>query len=73
MVSGVCVYVCGFSCVLFVLFVLLCSNMFVCFVWDALCDDVWFVLFCVCVIPLMCLRVVYVEFWVTLHGVLFVV
>ena len=72
MVSGVCV--CAFVRVhvLFVRFVLLCSNMFVCFVWDVLCDDVWFVVcVCVCVIRLMCLRVVSVEYCVMLYGVTF--
>ena len=34
-----CVCACVFSCVLFVRFAVLCSNMFVCFAWDVLHDD----------------------------------
>ena len=68
MVSGVCVRVCAFSCVVcavcFVVFE------YVCVVRDVLCDDVWFVCcVCVCVIRLMCLRVVSVEYCVMLYGV----
>ena len=43
MVSGVCVRMCVRSCVVFVRFVSLCLNMSM-FVWDVLCDNVWFVL-----------------------------
>ena len=41
--------VCAFvwCLVSFVRFVLLCSNLVVCFVWDVLCDDEWFVFVCV--------------------------
>ena len=37
-----CVCVCMCYCVVFVRVVLVCWNMFVCFVWDVVCDDVWF-------------------------------
>ena len=43
MASGVCVCACAcvFVCVVWPFFL----NMFVFFVWDVLCDDVWLVLF----------------------------
>ena len=53
---------------------LLCSNMFVCFVWDVLCDDAWFVFVFVFVcVHSMCLCVVSVEYCVMMYGVLFFV
>ena len=36
---------------------LLCSNMFVCFVWDVLCDDAWFVFVFVFVCFVQCVCV----------------
>ena len=52
-----CVCACVFSCVLFVRFVLLCSNMFMCFVWDVLCDHAWFVFVFVFVCFVQCVCV----------------
>ena len=71
----VCVRVCViFMGVLFVRFVLLYLNVFVCFVWDVLCD-VWFVVVCVfvCVFRLMCSYVVSVDYCVMLCDFIHVV
>ena len=46
-----CVRVCAFLCVVWaVCFLKFHLNMFACFVWDVLRDDVWFV----CVVVFVC-------------------
>ena len=52
----VLVCACVFSCVLFVRFVLSCLKMCV-FVWNVLCDDVWFVIVVVFVCFVQCVCV----------------
>ena len=68
----VCVRVRVFLCVVCAACFLFYLNVFVCFVWDVLCDDVRFVLVFVFVcVRLMCFCVVSVEYCVMLCGVLF--
>ena len=76
MVSGVCAFV--FFLFSFFLFVcVVCADCFVVFeyvcvfVWDELCDDVWFVVGAVLMCRLICSCVASVKYCVMLYGGLF--
>ena len=65
----------GFVCELFNVCVCsMCLCVRVCVLFGMYCVMMYgLVCFCVCVVHLMCVRVVSVEYCVMLHGVLFVV